>query len=222
MPKQILSNLPLKTIYLDNRKGEKVQFLEIPKEIDRTMLVNEVEGCGKHFESSLQYVDKENKSRMVLISAETQELGLMAVTYIAGALGETCIDSDSDMDYIGIDGEATFDDKKKYYEDECVEPFGYDFPEETWIEKQGRIPVICAADVACYYSSNYIGVDFGMTLRTGQNERNDATPYWTKCCKEAVCIILDEYMGKSEIDILNKFATNKEFMLYLQGNKMIV
>lgn len=209
MAKHILSNLPLKTIYLDNRKGEKVQYLEISEEINRTMLVNEVNGCGKHYETALQYVDKENKSRMVFISAETQELGLMAVTYIAGALGDVFIESDSDMDYMETDGDAALADKKQYYVDESVEPFAYDYPEETWVEKTGRIPVICAADAAAFYATSYVGVDFGMTLRTGQNERNDGNPYWTKCCKEAVCVVLDEYMGRLEIDILNKFSTNK-------------
>ena len=94
MAKDIISRPLLKTTYIDNRNGEKVLYLEVPEKISRSMVVNEVEGSGKHFESTLKYIDKENRSRMVLISAENQELGLIAVSYIAAALGDTYVPSE--------------------------------------------------------------------------------------------------------------------------------
>ena len=81
MVKDIISKPLLKTTYIDNRNGDKVLYLEVPKWISRSMVVNEVKGSGKHFESTLKYIDKENRSRMVLISAENQELGFIAVSY---------------------------------------------------------------------------------------------------------------------------------------------
>ena len=85
MTKDIISRPLLKTTFIDNHNGDKVLYLEVPAKINRSMVVNEVEGNGKHFESTLKYIDKENRSRMVFISAFSQELGLMAVSYIAGA-----------------------------------------------------------------------------------------------------------------------------------------
>ena len=79
MVKDIISKPLLKTTYIDNRNGDKVLYLEVPERISRSMVVNEVKGSGKHFESTLKYIDKENRSRMVLISAENQELGFIAV-----------------------------------------------------------------------------------------------------------------------------------------------
>lgn len=207
MAKDIISRHLLKTTYIDNRNGDKVLYLEVPEKISRSMVVNEVEGSGKHFESTLKYIDKENRSRMVLISAENQELGLIAVSYIAGALGDTYVPSEFEQH--GCQNVKPVLPTKEYFACEDEEPFCDDMPEEQWIERKGKIPVIHASDVACYYSSGYTSVDFGMTLRTGQNEHNDKIPYWTKCHKEAVCIVLDDTMGRQEIDILSRFSTNK-------------
>jgi len=207
MAKDIISRPLLKTSYIDNRNGDKVTYLEVPEKISRSMVVNEIEGSGKHFESTLKYIDKENRSRMVLISAESQELGFIAVSYIAGALGDTYVPSEFEQH--DCQNMKPVLSAKEYFVDEDEELFWDDMPEEQWIERKGKIPVIHASDVACYYSSGYTSVDFGMTLRTGQNEHSDKIPYWTKCHKEAVCIVLDDAMGRQEIDILNRFSTNK-------------
>lgn len=207
MAKNIISRPLLKTTYIDNRNGDKVLYLEVPEKISRSMVVNEVEGSGRHFESTLKYIDKENRSRMVLISAESQELGFIAVSYIAGALGDTYVPSGFEQ-YDCQNMEPVLP-TKEYFADEDEEPFWDDMPEEQWIESKGKIPVIHASDVACFYSPGYTSVDFGMTLRTGQNEHSDKIPYWTKCHKEAVCILLDDTMGRQEIDILSRFSTNK-------------
>lgn len=218
MQKQILSNLPLKSIYLENRRGEKVQFLEIDENITHKMLVNEVNGSGKHFESVLNYVDKENKARMVFISAETQELGLMAVAYIAGALGD--VFTDTELDYIGEHVDNPDIKEKQYYVPEGEDALDDYEINEQWAERVGRIPTIHSADVAAYYSSNYVGVDFGMTLRTGQNERPVDAPYWTRCLKESICIVFDEHMGRDEINVLNRFTTNKRvYAIYARRQK---
>lgn len=209
MAKNIISQPLLKTAYIDNHNGDKVLYLEVPKKISRSMIVNEVEGNGKHFESTLKYIDKEGRSRMVLISAFTQEAGLMAVSYIAGALGENYQPFQSCLEEDCCYSNAQSIRPKQYFVDEDEEMFLGDIPKEEWIEQRGLIPVIHASDVACFYANGYTGVDFGMTLRTGQNERRDNVPYWTKCRKEAVCILLDDYMTRQEIDILNRFATNK-------------
>ena len=59
MAKDIISRPLLKTTYIDNQNGDKVLYLEVPEKISRSMVVNEVEGSGKHFESTLKYIDKE-------------------------------------------------------------------------------------------------------------------------------------------------------------------
>lgn len=211
--KDIIAKPLLKTSYIDNRNGDKVFYLEIPQHVSREMMVNDVKGNGKHFESALKYIDKENRSRMILISAENQEMGFMAVTYIAGALGESYIPSDFEEECYYENREAW--NSKDYFDDKNEDPFLYDIPEDEWLEQRGKIPVIHASDVVCFYSSGYTSVDFGMTLRLGQNEKRNRIPYWVKCCKEAICIVLDDSMGKQEIDILNRFATNKRvYVLY--------
>lgn len=207
MVKDIISKPLLKTTYIDNRNGDKVLYLEVPERISRSMVVNEVKGSGKHFESTLKYIDKENRSRMVLISAENQELGFIAVSYIAGAVGDTCTPSEYEQNC--SKNQKPVLPAKEYFIDEDEDPFWDDMPEEQWIERKGRIPVIHASDVVCFYSSGYTSVDFGMTLRSGQNQHNDKVPYWTRCRKEAVCIVLDDTMGRQEIDILRRFSTNK-------------
>ena len=219
MAKDIISRPLLKTTYIDNKNGDKVLYLEIPGTINRSMVVNEVEGNGKHFESTLKYIDKENRSRMVLISAFSQEAGLMAVSYIAGALGDTYVPSFPDFDENDNGENKYFSTSKEYFENE-EEWFMDGISEEEWIEQRGKIPVIHASDVACFYSFGYTGVDFGMTLRSGQNERRDRAPYWTKCRKEAVCIILDDTMNRQEIDILNRFSTNKRVYIIFARKRM--
>lgn len=216
MVKEIISRPLLRNVYLDNRNRDKVVYLEVPKKICRQMLVNEVEGSGKHFAPVLAYIDKDNRSKMVFISAATQEQGMMAVSYIAGSLGESCrytdepeSDSDQSVDFAA----------KEYYANEEA-MFSEMLAEEGWTEEVGKIPVITASDVACYYSNGYTGIDFGMELTNGQSERRDKVPYWTKCHKEAVCILLDDFMGKAEIDILNRFSTNKRVYVVFSPKKM--
>ena len=221
MPKDIISKPLLKTTYIDNQNGDKVFYLEIPSKINRAMVVNEVEGSGKHFESTLKYIDKENHSRMVLISAENQELGFLAVSYIAGALGDNY--APTLYDEFGCQKPSSVIPQKQYFIDEDQKEDSFwedDMTEDGWDECKGKIPVIHASDVACFYSSGYTGVDLGMTLRIGQNELNNKIPYWTKCKKEAVCIVLDENMGRAEIDILNRFVTNKRvYVVYAHKNR---
>lgn len=206
MIKDIISRPLLKTSYIDNRNGDKVLYLEIPQKIARSMVVNEVDGSGKHYKSTLEYIDKVNRSRMVLISAESQELGLMSVSYIAGALGDNCVASE--FEFNDDNNKKRILPTKEYFVDENETTFWDDMPEEQWVERKGKIPVIHASEVASYYSSGYTSIDFGMTLRSGRSEHNDKIPYWTKCRKEAVCIVLDDTMGRQEIDILNRFSTN--------------
>ena len=45
--------------------------------------------------------------------------------------------------------------EEEEWEDEEGDFFGEGFSEEEWIEQRGRIPIIHATDVACFYSSGY-------------------------------------------------------------------
>ena len=95
MAKDIISKPLLKATYIDNRNGDKVLYLEVPEKISRSMVVNEVEGSGKHFESTLKYIDKENTPNKL---KEFSNLYEQNIGLINGITAEYLIDLSETID----------------------------------------------------------------------------------------------------------------------------
>ena len=73
-----------KTIYLENGKGQKVDFLQISKQLTLHGLKSDVKAGALQFKKCMEFAEKK-PSRVVLIEAENEEEGLMAASYLASA-----------------------------------------------------------------------------------------------------------------------------------------
>ena len=72
-----------KTVYLERGKGQKVDYLQISKDLTLNVLKKDVKAGALHFKECMEFAEKK-PSRVVLIECENEEEGLMAASYLAG------------------------------------------------------------------------------------------------------------------------------------------
>ena len=72
-----------KTVYLANGKGQEVNYLHISRKLDLEALRKDVKAGATQFKECLEFAENKS-SRVVLIDCNSEEEGLMAVSYLAG------------------------------------------------------------------------------------------------------------------------------------------
>lgn len=175
--------------FLDNGKGQKVTFLNIGEEFNLTNLKTDIKAGAKQFAECLKVAEK-NPSQFVVIECDSEEEGLLAVSYLAGIYNETeRRQRDFDEEEPNLSEERTVDrmyeDVYDYVEDYSEDPTEYWETSSSWYEAPNHIPVITAAELMC---QNEMSDDEG-PFSVNQQMDNKEKPYWLSCRHESVCII---------------------------------
>jgi len=184
----------IRTGYLNYGKGQQVTYLQVPENIGLAELKDDVEKGAVQYKELYEFA-KKNPSRMVVIQAENQEEGLMAVSYLSAIynrldkiLPEEC-DDDDIFEMQDIEFED-FDDNPFDFE-ESDDPDEWE-SENSWEENAYRIPIITSNDLISRmgpgYNTRFFG---GFSMNSETNPRNQL-PYWYNTRRENICILYNE------------------------------
>lgn len=188
----------LKTVFLKNQINEKVTYLEIPTDFCSYSIQKDMENGAVQFSETKALMEKQRLSKVIAISADSMEMGLMAVTYLAMHL----------QDVRGMEGDL---------------PFDVDFDESahSWYESSERIPVLSIAEIARDLRNDALPFESGGFLVAQAKVRNSQEPFWRKCTSESVCLIANRTsMVESGLDVINLFSRNRQvFVIFLEDSE---
>lgn len=234
----ILSHPVIKTEY-NERCRESERYLEVSGWLDEKHLGKLVNGVGSHFESALAYVRKKKPSRAVFISAESQEAGLMAVAYIAACLDREkaeeepeeaealweipFIDETIELPFETEDFEGGDEPSWDDYES-CDEELPFGIYETANINGgTDLIPIVCAAEVASFYSSYSVNTDMNQRLHITDNCKGTARPWWAEFTTEPICIMFDEFTDRNQLKNIARFSSNKRvYVVFTQNSRDVL
>ena len=190
-------------VFLEKGKGQSVNYLNIPKDIDVKTLEKDVQNGATHFKELLTVANKK-PSRVVVIDCTNEEQGLMAVTYLAAIYNkkdkvvEYEYNPDEEFSTVGKfkdikDYEDYFidavldNDPDVYCEDDLVE----------WEECAFSMPIITAKDILNDYNDPFNSSPFQENnfFVNGIGVNNNKIPYWYGLRREPICIIDDKRKG---------------------------
>lgn len=188
-----------KRAYLNYGKGQEVNYLFISKDLDQKALMKDIAAGAVQYKECMDFTEKKN-SRVVLIDCQSEEEGLMAVSYMAGIFNQK---------------EGAWTDLEDYFEEDCIPDFCSDESEDLeisdfedegmfgnidgedesdddqgeWEESPHRIPVITLQELIQY--ANFGDNIFSENDRFigGRNRSNERLPYWLSARREPVCIV---------------------------------
>lgn len=167
----ILVKPELKTAYFKNARSEKATYLELPSYSGQGYsLEKDIKDGGVQFTEVKKLLDKQKLSRVVALCADTLEMGLMAVTYLAMEANNRRTDLPFDTDDIFI-GDR-----------------------ERWNETSTRIPVVRDYDLFSYLHDEPLPFESGGYLIGQQAMKERSGPYWCTCRKESICLVMTENM----------------------------
>lgn len=192
---KILVKAPLKTEYLKNAVSEKVTYLELPDDFQAYSLKEDIKKGGVQFGGVKELTQKKRISRVVSVTADSSEMGLMAVTYLA----------------IHLLNEREYDEV----------PFGFeDDSDGQWYESKMRLPVIPVSDITGFLRRGSSPFENNGFMMAQAQARSNHQPYWRSCGKEAVCIVINKDSAGSEcMDIVSLFARNKNvFVMFIEND----
>lgn len=198
--KKILVKAPLKTLYLKNIANEKVDYLELLSDYEDYSLQEAVKKGGLQFQETAKLAQKRRISRVISLAADSLEMGLMAVTYLAMHL-----------------------QKRRMCEEGMEVPFdcGWGEEDEDWRESHKKIPVISISEITRFLRKDNQSYESGGFLIAQAHAGNDHKPYWRSCTHESVCIVVDRESADSQcLDIVHLFKRNKNvFALFLENRE---
>ena len=194
----ILVKPPVKTIYLKNSTNEKVTYLDLFDSYKKYSLREDIRGGGTQFKELEKLINKKRISRVVSVSADTLEMGLMGVAYLA------------------IEG------MERYYRSGEVEiPFWSGENTRTLEELIEQLPVIELKDIMHYMMSDNLPFEDNGYLMQQRHARNNKKPYWFEWNREPVCIVVNRESAEAGcMDIFSLFAKNRNvYVLFLEGEE---
>ena len=190
------------TGFLEGRGREMVRYLEVPDNMGRKQFLEDIKN-GAPFFDSLKAVVEKNNSRTVVIRCDNREIGMMALTYLAGIYNEDENRNGSGPEDVLMEeaGSDYFEDAEFTFED-LSDDVEMDEP-DSFSESASRIPIINGGDIQMNLGGGGFNVfesgPFGMQGQTNVKSRD---PWWFKCKNEPVCIINDHWNG-----IFGNFST---------------
>lgn len=195
---KILIKPEVKTMYLRNNNHELVTYLEVPLDYYAYSLQKDIEqGAGQYVEMQ-EIIKKPKVSRVVAISADSKEMGLMAVTYLA-------------MHFLSISKtglEPTFDP-------------GFDEYPMHYYESGDKIPVLSVSEINRYIRRDEFSFEHDGFRVLSANVQNKSEPYWRKCTQESICLIADRgSMTDESLNVINLFSQNKQvYVIFLEDKE---
>lgn len=202
--------------FLESDMSEQITFLEIHPEWDEKTLQEDIRAGAVQFKPVLE-MTKKKPSRFVVLEAENEEQGYLAVSYLAGIYNKQDGIMEEDAELCSFTEE----------EDVLPPPFediSYDDWEEqneegiwddgsSWVESANRIPVITMQELNIYmnFHKNSMGSDFGGYPVMMNQYNAPKAPYWLDCTEEPVCILVTSnlFIGQTEAKHLQRFAKNR-------------
>lgn len=167
----ILVKPEIRTQYLKNARSEKVTYLELPSYDGAGYSLDaDIKGGGIHFEEIRRLLSKERLSRVIALTADTLEMGLMAVMYLAMGLDIRREDLPFGME------EVFHEDEERYY------------------ESSRQIPVIYDQELCSYLRRDASPFESSGFLMGQQSVKDEKKPYWCDCMRESVCLVMTEGM----------------------------
>lgn len=201
--KKTLVRVPLKEEYFNNKMNEKALYLMLPSDHECYCVEEDIKKGGIQFNSLVHLIKKKKISRIITLSADSEEMGLMAVAYLA-------------MDFIV---------KRGGIEEDLA--YGFEDDGTFWTEDEWKIPIISLNDIVNYMRNYEPPVESGGYLMAQAQSRNVHQPYWRSCLHESVCILVKRMdIDADYMEYINVFAKNRNvFVVFLEkdsfANRMI-
>ncbi len=180
------------TGYLGTRRKEKVRYLSIPSGLSMKMIHEDMKTGEVIFQGLCEQL-KKLPCRTVVIRTSSEEVGLMAVSYLAAAYNKMdhsigMFDEESD-DGLSESAEPEADEEyDEEYDEDCLD--GDAYASELWNENPARVPIIEMSEIRSFTGMDNFSLFQDRSFHMQGNEhagRND--PYWTNCGWEPVCIM---------------------------------
>ena len=180
----------LKHRYLKNAVAERVEYIDVPDGIGFKELQADVKNGAMHMKELVHLLTKKKEPRYIIINAETEEQGYMAVSYLAACFARKH-DRVSKEDELG---DMLFTpDTEEQSKPEYIE-FGADADDsegECWEETAYRVPVLGVTDIQNIFNRDHFApFPTGNYMIGAQGMQRVHKPYWYGCRREAVCIKL--------------------------------
>ena len=185
MKRKILVKPPLKETYINNANNEKVSYINLPEEYKEYSLEEDIKQGGIHLKNLFGLTGKKNISRVISITADSVEMGLMSVAYLAMNIAERRGGYEEQLSFLSDDDKA-------------------------WIESDRKIPVITINDLISYMRNDALPFEDHGYLVAQAHQREKRKPYWSQCLYYSVCIIVDRVSADSTcLNYINMFFRNK-------------
>lgn len=226
-----LSHPELKSVFLRNNYKEKIEFLDIPENLDVDELKQDIENGATQFSELPLLIDKDKSEKYVFITTSSEELAYMAVTYLTGAYYKSGypvnrfdlnlttddeagnpFDSDSDDDdtfggiFDELDETVDMVDGNEFMSiDDADEDGDIDGDYE---ESEDRVPIIKSSEVLSVLRGNdqEVGLDAFAGLRAVNT--SNVKPFWSGRLTGSICIMMDTVSDQESMDdVLSYFST---------------
>lgn len=206
------------TGYLGTRRKERVRYLAVPSDLSMRMIEEDMK-TGAVIFGGLHEQIRKSPCRTVVIRTDSEEAGLMAVSYLAAAYNR--MDHRREMTgEEGGDGLSESADPEAYdedgtYDEDLIDDCGDE--SELWEESPSRVPLVEISEIKNFSGMNYLNIfqDRSFPMQ-GNGYAGQKDPYWTNCNREPVCILSrSEFFG-------NQYANfNDNVGRYFQENRHV-
>lgn len=184
----------MKLFYGGEDFNEKMTYIELPPDMADYSVSQDVHDGAVHLKEIERLCSKDNFSRIICITADNLEMGVMAVKYLAMHL-ESNIEHKKTIDY-GME------------------------EDNVWIESPDRLPIIPIQAVASFLDNDDdLYFDSGPFGVKAVRKENDRKPVWLSLRREPVCItILESFSSISYDEAINYFSNNRQVYLLFVKN----
>ena len=221
-------------IFLEGGKGQAVNYLNIPRDMNISDLENDVKNGAVHFKELLETANK-RPSRVVVVECENEELGLMAVTYLAAIYNEAdkvCYNLDDPEDIyetkevpLGIEDYTNYNARDlmnniQYSEGNCDEECG-----DEWEENPFALPIITSKELKSYGNNPFNETPFGEadSCICGIESNSNKKPYWLSLQSQPICIVDDNrYKGYSFEGMYGNISLNSKLKRYSNNRHIYI
>lgn len=223
--------------YLNNGKGQEVNYLAVSEELGLKELEEDVKNGALHLKELAEFAKKKRKSRFVVINCSNEEDGLWAVSYLAAIYNKA--DGLDPNDY--YEEEVATEKEERSFSDYSGEDY-YDFEDyadgssdtedweadSQWKENPWKIPVIKSSaiyNLPSAFDPYYTG---GFGMGSVPNTKN-SIPFWHYTRRENICIIhhvMGNYMGFGDrndglVNKLKRFKKNRHVFLIVIADNLL-
>lgn len=179
------------TGYLGTRRKERVRYLSVSPELSMKMIEDDMQ-TGRIIFQGLYDQLKKMPCRTVVIRTHSEEVGLMAVCYLAAAYNriehknevfdedaEDGLTEDADLEQYEIDEE---------YDEDFIDD--YEDESELWEESPSRLPVVEINEIRSFSGMDNFSIFQERSFHMqGNGHSSQKDPYWTNCTREPICIM---------------------------------